>query len=181
MRHRSAAVVAALGLVGVLTTACASTPETGADARPSIPAPPAPTAPTVPDGPVVGEQTVTCRHLLDSGWQAAPTDADVSWDPATGRAEFRFGAAEPVVVDVHDPDCAQVPDLSRMVASMLEDHETNRRSECADAVRRLFEDAPPVKGEGTGREITGSLPAVRAYVLAECPPAYAQQLVDAGR
>ena len=64
-----------------------------------------------------------CRDLLRDGWEfPAEEHPDVSWDPATGIAEFHFND-ETLTLDLHkDKQCQHVPGIGPIIKRMLEEN-----------------------------------------------------------
>lgn len=115
----------------------------------------------------------TCQALMDSGWKAPESAPDLDWDPASGEVTIRFGVDdESLRLNlIKDPDCGEVPVLGPILKGALEDYESGRHEECADAVQMLESGTPPEHGD-----VKGDLEALRKHVVEWCPKKYARQL-----
>lgn len=183
-------------LVAVTAAACGSTTTDGvspASAR-DVPEPVAPATTAASDSAEgtppagsgeswssqVAHQAVPCIELVEKGWTPGPGEPMLAYDAATGLAQFRFGEDRPVIINLYDPECMRIPDLALLIPRTVRNYEETRRSECEASVEKVRRGEVPVLNGPGGKQIIGSLEALRELVLEWCPPEYAGQLTGAG-
>lgn len=121
-------------------------------------------------------QIQSCQSLIDAGWTAPPNDPSFAVDPETGVTDVSFGEGETLRLDVlGDPACVLLPDIGSTLSRVFGHYEQIRVEECTDAVQDLIAGEAPRK-EGVPVDMN----ALRRHVLQWCPPAFGQQLRDAG-
>ncbi|MFJ9313928.1 hypothetical protein ACIRN4_07015 [Pimelobacter simplex] len=119
----------------------------------------------------------SCDDLLADKW-AAPEDAEpnISWDPATGKAEIELTDTVGVSVNVYDAACPKVDFIGPIIARMITDDAQAKAEECTDAVAMILKGEVPRKGD-----IVGDADALRRHVTSYCPPSFEKQLQAVGK